>query len=97
MGGVNLEDGAEGVLSSLRLSLLKQLLADGKVLRDRLLRLRAVGRLSLRNDERRLHNRGADDKDHNADAPERTDVQTSSRARLGGDRDHKFFLGLWVR
>ena len=97
MGRVDLEEGAEGILSCLRMPVLKELLADGQVLRNRLLRLRLVGLLSLCGDERPLNHCDADDTYHNAGAPERTDVQTSSRARLGGDRDHKLFVGLRVR
>ena len=97
MGRVDLEDGAEGVLRRVGMALLKELLADGKVLRDRLLRIRTAGLLSLRGNERPLNHCDADDKHDNAGAPERTDVRTSSRARLGGDRDHELFLGLRVR
>mgnify|MGYP001619710197 CR=1 FL=1 len=97
MSGVNLEDGAEGLLRRVGMSLLEELFAEGEVLGDRLLRIQAVGLLSLRDGERRLNNRSADDKHQDAGAPERTDVQTSSRARLRGDRDHELFLGLRVR
>ena len=97
VGGVDLEDGTELLLRVLRMSLFEELLADGEMLRDGSLSIRRVGLLSLHRDTRRLDDRYAGEDYQSGGAPQRTDVQTSSRARLRGDGDHKLFLGLWVR